>query len=129
MLEFLVAKADQRLERDLVAEPVIAAQLQNLSVDKAFDQAEDVGVGPALDLADDRFSPADSVVKASASISPSGKNLWAVSKRRPRITSSSTFQRTRLDVSTQRAYRSVVEILWTAFIVRLLFGVMRRRVG
>ena len=53
VLEFLVAKAHQRLERDLVAEPVIVAQLQNLGVDEAFDQAEDVGVGPALDLADE----------------------------------------------------------------------------
>src|SRR5215831_3687992 len=35
------------------------------------------------------------VVNASASDNPSGRNLWAASKRRPRITSSSMSQRTR----------------------------------
>ena len=51
VLQLLVAEADQRLERDLVAEPVVAAQLEHLGVDEALDQAEDVGVGAALDLA------------------------------------------------------------------------------
>src|SRR5215813_10370122 len=37
------------------------------------------------------------VVNASASDNPSGRNLWAASKRRPRITSSSMSQRTRLE--------------------------------
>jgi hypothetical protein len=52
VLEFLVAEADQRLERDLVAQPVIAADLEHLGVDEALHQAEDVGVGAPLDLAD-----------------------------------------------------------------------------
>ena len=51
VLQLLVAEADQRLERDLVAEPVVAAELEHLGVDEALDQAEDVGVGAALDLA------------------------------------------------------------------------------
>ena len=51
MLQFLVAEPHQRFERDLIAEPVIVAQLQDLGVDEALDQPEDVGVGAALDLA------------------------------------------------------------------------------
>ena len=51
VLEFLVGEAHQRFERDLVAEPVLAADLQHLGADEALDQAEDVGVGAALDLA------------------------------------------------------------------------------
>src|SRR5690606_2581190 len=51
VLELLVGEADQRLESDLIAEPVLAADLQHLGGDEALDQAEDVGVGPALDLA------------------------------------------------------------------------------
>ena len=52
MLQLLVAEPDQRFERDLVAEPMVAAQLQDLGADKALDQPEHVGVGAALDLAE-----------------------------------------------------------------------------
>lgn len=55
MLQFLVAEPDQRLERDLVAEPMIAAQLQNLGVDVALDEPEHVGVGASLHLAEVPF--------------------------------------------------------------------------
>ena len=51
MLQLLVAEAHQGLERNLIAEPVIAAQFQNLGIDEALDQPEDIGVGAALDLA------------------------------------------------------------------------------
>jgi hypothetical protein len=51
VLELLVAEPHQRLERDLVAEPVLTADLEHLGVDEALDQAEQVGVGPALHLA------------------------------------------------------------------------------
>ena len=51
VLELLVGEAHQRLERGLVAEPVVAAHLEDLGADEALDQAEDVGVGAALDLA------------------------------------------------------------------------------
>ena len=51
VLQLLVGEAHQRLERDLVAEPVVAADLEHLGADVALDQAEDVGVGAALDLA------------------------------------------------------------------------------
>ncbi|MNC84480.1 hypothetical protein D3C83_00360 [compost metagenome] len=50
VLELLVGEAHQRLEGDLVAEPVVAAHLQDLGRDEALDQAEHVGVGAALDL-------------------------------------------------------------------------------
>ena len=51
VLQLLVAEPDQRLERNLVAEPVILAQFQDLGIDEALDQPEDIGVGAALDLA------------------------------------------------------------------------------
>ena len=51
VLQFLVAEPNQRLERNLVAEPVVFAQLQDLGVDEALDQSKDIGVGAALDLA------------------------------------------------------------------------------
>jgi hypothetical protein len=50
VLQFFVGEAHQRLERDLVAEPVVAALLEDLGADETLDQAEDVGVGAALDL-------------------------------------------------------------------------------
>jgi hypothetical protein len=49
VLQFLVAEPHQRLERDLVAEPVIVAQLEHFGVDEALDQAKDIGVGAAPD--------------------------------------------------------------------------------
>ena len=51
MLQLLVAEPNQRLERNLVAEPVIVAQFQDLGIDEALDQPKDIGVGAALDLA------------------------------------------------------------------------------
>ena len=51
MLQLLVAEPNQRLERNLVAEPVIMAQFKNLGIDETLDQPEDIGVGAALDLA------------------------------------------------------------------------------
>ena len=38
VLELLVGEAHQRLERDLVAEPVVAADLEDLGADEALDQ-------------------------------------------------------------------------------------------
>ena len=52
MLQLLVAEPDQRFERDLITEPVIAAQLQHLGADKALDQSEHAGVGATLYLAE-----------------------------------------------------------------------------
>src|SRR5215467_2256557 len=60
------------------------------------------------------------VVNASASDNPSGRNLWAASKRRPRITSSSMSQRTRLEDWMQRAYRLPSETVSVAVIICLL---------
>ena len=51
VLDLLVAEADQRFQCGLIAEPVLAAHFQHLGGDEALDQAEDVGVGAALDLA------------------------------------------------------------------------------
>ena len=50
MLQLLIAESDQRLECNLVAEPVIVAQLQDLGVDEAFNQSKDVGISTTLDL-------------------------------------------------------------------------------
>ena len=53
VLQLLVAEPNQRLERHLIAKPVIPAQLQDLGIDEALDQPKDIGVGAALDLADE----------------------------------------------------------------------------
>ncbi len=50
VLQLLVCEAHQRLELGLVAEPVVAAHLQDLGADEALDEPEHVGVGAALDL-------------------------------------------------------------------------------
>lgn len=46
-----IGPAPAGLERNLVAERVLAAHLEQLRGDEAFDQAEHVGVSAALDLA------------------------------------------------------------------------------
>src|ERR1700746_653200 len=53
VLQLLVAEPYQRLERNLVAEPVILAQFQDLGIDEALDQTKDIGVGAALYLTDE----------------------------------------------------------------------------
>ena len=50
VLELLVAEADQRLQRGLVAEPVVTADLENLGVDEAFHEPEQERVGSTLHL-------------------------------------------------------------------------------
>jgi hypothetical protein len=51
VLDLLVAEPHQGLQRILVAQRVLPAHVDQLGGDEAFDQAEDVGVGAALDLA------------------------------------------------------------------------------
>ena len=51
MLELLVGEAHQRFHDDLVAERVAARDLEHLRADVALDEAKHVGVGAALDLA------------------------------------------------------------------------------
>ena len=51
MLQLLVAEPHQRLERMLIAEPVLVAQFQHLGIDEPLHQPEHVGIGAALDLA------------------------------------------------------------------------------
>ena len=50
MLQLFVGEANQRLERVLVAEPVVAAHFEDLGADVTLDQTEDVGVRASLDL-------------------------------------------------------------------------------
>ena len=50
MLDLFVAEPHHRFQRVLIAQPVVAAHLEHLRRDKAFDQAEDVGVRTALNL-------------------------------------------------------------------------------
>ena len=52
VLDLLVREAHQRFERVLVVEHVSAALVEHLGADEALDQAEDVGIGAALDLAE-----------------------------------------------------------------------------
>ena len=100
VLELLVGEADQRLERDLVAERVLAADLEHLGADEALDQAEQVRVGAALHLAR-AAALCGRLRNASSSTSerPRGRKVLEKSKRRPRITSRSISQRTRLETS------------------------------
>jgi hypothetical protein len=53
MLQFFVAEPDQRLQRDLIAEPVLVAQFKDLGIDEALDQSKHIGIGPALNLTDE----------------------------------------------------------------------------
>jgi hypothetical protein len=53
VLELFVGEAHQCLERGLVAEPVVAAHFRHLRADEALDEAEHVGVGAALHLAEE----------------------------------------------------------------------------
>ncbi len=53
MLEFLFAEPDQRLERHLVAEPIVTADFQHLGVDEALYQSEYLGIRASLNLADE----------------------------------------------------------------------------
>jgi hypothetical protein len=55
VLQLLITEPNQRLERNLVAEPMIVAQFQDLGIDEALDQPKDVGVGASLDLAHEPF--------------------------------------------------------------------------
>ena len=50
VLQLLVGQAHQRLERDLVTQAVVAAQLGGLGADEALDQREHVRVGAALNV-------------------------------------------------------------------------------
>ena len=77
VLELLVAEAHQRLERDLVAEPVVAAHLEHLGGDEALDQAEYVGVGAALDLAQQALLVRGEEVEAIDLRQPVGQELLA----------------------------------------------------
>ena len=120
MLQFLIAEPNQRFERDLVAEPVIMAQFQHLGIDEALDQPKDIGVRSPLDLADESLFAGRQGREGGSQRKPIRKELVGSIEAAPRITSSSTCHRTRLDVSTQRAYRSAVEILSIAFIVHFL---------
>jgi hypothetical protein len=51
VFEFVVGETDQCLHRVLVVERMRTALVQHLGADEAFDEAEDVGIGAALDLA------------------------------------------------------------------------------
>ena len=104
VLELLVGQAHQRLERDLVAEPVTAADLEHLGADEALDQREHVGVGAALHLREQALLVGASGTAAAATFDrPSGRNFLLKSNWRPRITSRSVSQRMRLDTSMHLA--------------------------
>src|SRR4029453_871275 len=47
-----IGEAHERLECNLIAEPVLATDLEHLRADEALDQSEDVRVGATLNLAD-----------------------------------------------------------------------------
>ena len=78
---------------------MVAAELQHLGADEALDQAEHVGVGAALHLAEEATLPVREERQLAQLGKPVGQKLLARSKLRPRKTSRSMSQRTRLDVS------------------------------
>src|SRR5262249_49113017 len=51
VLQLLVAEPNQRLKGNLVPEPMIVTEFKDLGIDEALDQAKDIRVGAALDLA------------------------------------------------------------------------------
>ena len=55
MLQFFVGEAHQGFERRLVAQPMVAADLEDLCADVALDEPKDVGIRTALDLAHQPF--------------------------------------------------------------------------
>ena len=55
MFDFFIAEPDKRFQRHLVTEPVILTDFQHLGVNETFRKSENLGVGPALDLADESF--------------------------------------------------------------------------
>jgi hypothetical protein len=52
MLQFLITEPHKRLERGLVSEPVIAADLEHLCIDVPLDESEDIRIGATLYLAE-----------------------------------------------------------------------------
>jgi hypothetical protein len=52
VLDLFVAEPDQGFQLGLIAKPMILAQLQDLGIHIALQQAEHVGIGAALNLAD-----------------------------------------------------------------------------
>ena len=78
VLELLVGEAHEGLERHLVAHPVVAAHLEDLGADEALDEAEHVGVGAALDLAEEALlGPGEEGEARRPSRGPSGRKASA----------------------------------------------------
>ena len=100
VLELLVGEPDERLQRNLVAEPVVAAHLQDLGADEAFDETEHVGVGPPLNLRQNSPLRGGQDREGTRVRQTVGQELLRKSNWRPRITSRSMSQRTRLETST-----------------------------
>jgi len=77
VLKLLVGEAHQGLEGSLVAEPVLAADLDDLGPDEALDQAEHVGVGAPLNLAHQPFLVAAKEIHTVDFRQPVGQELLA----------------------------------------------------
>ena len=50
MFQLFVAKTDEAFQRNLISQPVVAADFKDFCIDEAFDQTEDVCIRAALDL-------------------------------------------------------------------------------
>ena len=103
VLELLVAEADQRLERHLIAEQVLPTELEHLRVDEALDEAEDVRVGAALNLAQQPSLGRAQELEVVDLGQAVRQERPRVVESRPRITSASMSQRTCLDTLMVRA--------------------------
>jgi len=83
VLQLFVAEPDQRLECHLIAEPVVAAQLQHLGADEALDQPEHVGVGAPLDLAEINLLVRREEVEPACQCKPVGQKFVGAVEQPP----------------------------------------------
>jgi hypothetical protein len=90
MLKLLLAEPHQRFDHLLVAERVIAAQLQDLSVNESLDQTKDVGLCRMPGATDTRVSISEMTAAIAVRLSmsrslnsPSAQNHSVDAARRP----------------------------------------------
>jgi hypothetical protein len=104
VLQLLVGEADERLERDLVAEPMVAADLEDLRAMKRSARPNQVGVACGPDLAQEPSLGGVEETRAARRARVLREGTTCRSRSRgPRITSGRSPHRTRREASMARA--------------------------
>jgi len=103
VLELLVAEAHQRLERHLVAQPVLARQLEHLGADERSTRPKTYAYVRPCTCDSSRRSRSPRNPSSSTFDRPGGRNVCVKSKSRSRMTSASMSQRTFFEALMQRA--------------------------